>query len=188
MKLRQNKPALLLIDIQKGLDDEEYWGGNRNNKNAEANAGKILQKWRELELPVYHVRHSSVNPDSKLHKNNPGFAFKYEVNPLDDEPVITKNVNSAFIGTDLKEQLDSRGINTVVIIGITTNHCVSTTARMAGNYGYDTYVISDATATFDRIGINGENYDSELVHLTALASLKDEFATILNTEELFHQL
>jgi nicotinamidase-related amidase len=188
MNLRQENPALILIDIQKGFEDEEYWGGNRNNKNAEANAGRILQKWRDLKLPIYHVRHSSVNPDSRLHKNNPGFAFKDEVKPLEDEPVITKNVNSAFIGTGLKEQLDSRGITTLVILGITTNHCVSTTSRMAGNYGYDTYVISDATATFDRIGINGEKYDSELVHLTALASLKDEFATILNTEELFRRL
>nr|ELA7361847.1 isochorismatase family protein [Elizabethkingia anophelis] len=104
------------------------------------------------------------------------------------EPIITKNVNSAFIGTDLKERLDREGINILVITGITTNHCVSTTTRMAGNYGYETYVISDATAAFDRTGINGEKYDSEIIHLTALANLNDEFATVWSSEKLLNEL
>ncbi len=99
-----------------------------------------------------------------------------------------QKVNSAFIGTDLKEKLDLQKINTVVILGITTNHCVSTTTRMAGNFGYETYVVSDATAAFDKVGINGEKYDAGLVHLMALANLSDEFATILNMEELLKKL
>ncbi|REC63566.1 cysteine hydrolase [Chryseobacterium pennae] len=188
MKLRDKKPALLLIDIQKGFLDENYWGGNRNNKDAEKISRKILERWRELNLPVFHVRHSSVNPQSKLHESDPGFEFNDNVLPQNEECIITKNVNSAFIGTDLKEKLDFQKINTVVILGITTNHCVSTTTRMAGNFGYETYVISDATAAFDRIGIQGEKYDAELVHLMALANLNEEFATVLNSEELFEDL
>ncbi|MBL1220057.1 cysteine hydrolase [Chryseobacterium sp. L7] len=188
MNLRDSKPALLLIDIQKGFLDEKYWGGRRNNKDAEETSGIILKKWRELNLPIFHIRHSSVNPQSKLHESDPGFQFNDHVLPLDDEPVITKNVNSAFIGTDLKERIDRLGIDTLVIIGITTNHCVSTTTRMAGNLGYKTYVISDATAAFDRVGINGEKYDAELIHLTALANLNEEFATVWNSEKLLKEL
>lgn len=188
MKLREKIPALLLIDIQKGFLDENYWGGNRNNKDAEIISGKILKKWRELNLPIFHIRHSSTNPQSKLHESDPGFEFNEYVLPQNNECIITKNVNSAFIGTDLKEKLDAQSINTVVIVGITTNHCVSTTTRMAGNFGYDTYVVSDATAAFDRIGINGEKYDAELIHLTALANLNDEFATVMNAEELLKEL
>ena len=184
MKLREKAPALLLIDIQKGFDDENYWGGNRNNIKMEQKSQQILVKWRELNLPIFHIKHSSRNPNSKLHKSNIGFEFKDEVKPINDEPIITKDVNSAFIGTDLKERLDGLKINNLVIIGMTTNHCVSTTARMAGNFGYKTIVISDATATFDRIGINGEKYSSEIIHLTTLANLKDEFAEIINTEQL----
>lgn len=188
MKLRDKKTALILIDIQKGFLDESYWGGNRNNREAEKISGKILERWRELNLPVFHIRHSSAHPQSKLHESDPGFEFNDHVLPQNNECIITKNVNSAFIGTDLKEKLDFQGINTVVILGITTNHCVSTTTRMAGNFGYETYVISDATAAFDRVGIDGEKYDAELVHLMALANLHEEFATVLNAEELLKKM
>ena len=188
MKLREKKPALILIDVQQGFLDEEYWGGNRNNKNAEVICGSILNKWRELELPIFHVRHSSTNPVSRLHESNKGFQFDENVTPIGEEPVITKHVNSGFIGTDLKERLEQEGITTVVIVGITTNHCVSTTTRMAGNFGYETYVISDATAAFDRIGINGEKYDSELIHLTSLANLNEEFATVWDSKKLLNMV
>jgi nicotinamidase-related amidase len=188
MNLRDKRPALILIDFQKGFDKEEYWGGNRNNKNAESNAQHILQQWRNAKLPVFHVRHSSQNPVSLLYKSNPGFEIKDEVKPIDGEMLITKNVNSAFIDTNLKAELDAQNIQCVVIIGLTTNHCVSTTTRMAGNYGYETIVIADATAAFDRTGILAEKYSAEIIHLTSLASLKDEFAEVMNTEQLLENL
>ncbi|UYW01902.1 cysteine hydrolase [Flavobacterium agricola] len=188
MSFLNKNPALLLIDIQKGFLDESYWGGNRNNKNAEEISGSILQKWREYHLPIFHVQHRSTNPKSKLHPSNPGFAFQDTVLPLPNEPIITKHVNSAFIGTNLKQLLDEQQISTLVIVGLTTNHCVSTTTRMAGNYGYETYIISDATAAFNRVGIAGENYDSTLIHLTALANLNDEFATVWNSQQLFKHI
>lgn len=185
MTLKNKKPALLLIDIQKAFLDEEYWGGNRNNKDAELISAKILSYWRENNLPLFHIRHSSTDPNSKLHKSNKGFDFNENVIPLENEIVITKNVNSAFIGTDLKERLDELKITTLVIIGLTTNHCVSTTTRMAGNFEYETYIISDACATFNRIGLNSEVFDSELIHQTSLANLSEEFATIWDSDMLF---
>ena len=184
MNLKDNNTALILIDIQKGFDDEEYWGGNRNNKDAEEKSAIILNKWRKLNLPIFHIIHSSEDPISRLHESHPGFDIKDEVKPINGEPIIIKNVNSAFIGTDLKERLDNQGINKLVIIGLTTNHCVSTTVRMAGNFGFKTYIISDATATFDIIGINGEYFSSEIIHQTALANLNYEFAQVINTEKL----
>ncbi|WP_029272527.1 cysteine hydrolase family protein [Flavobacterium sp. KJJ] len=184
MKLRDKNPALLIIDVQKGFNEEAFWGGNRNNKDAETKMAQILEKWRILKLPIFHIVHSSIHPNSKLHESNPGFEIKDEVKPIKSEPIIVKNVNSAFIGTDLKEKLDEQGITNLVIFGLTTNHCVSTTTRMAGNLGYENFVIADATATFDRIGINGEKFDSELMHQTALASLNEEFAKVINTKKL----
>ncbi|MRX41290.1 isochorismatase family protein [Flavobacterium sp. LC2016-23] len=184
MKLREQHTALIIIDVQKGFNDEDYWGGNRNNKDAELKIAQLLEKWRALKLPVFHIVHSSVHPDSKLHESNPGFEIKEEVQPMEGEPVLVKNVNSAFIGTDLKERLDEQGIHKLVLTGLTTNHCVSTTARMAGNLGFDVLVISDATATFDRAGVNGEKFDSELIHQISLASLHNEFAQVITTEKV----
>lgn len=188
MSLRTQKTALLVIDIQKGFDDIAYWGGARNNPDAEDKAAEILEKWRELNLPVFIVQHRSASPKSLLNPNNPGFELKDAFKPKENETLVVKDVNSAFIGTSLKEQLDTQGIDTVVIVGLTTNHCVSTTTRMAGNYGYNTYLVSDATATFDRTGINGEKYDAETLHLTTMANLHEEFATVLNTEKLIGML
>jgi nicotinamidase-related amidase len=189
MKLtQQDQPALILIDIQKGFDDIAYWGGQRNNPGAEDNAGRLLNFWRQHALPFFHIRHCSSNPNSILAEGNTGNQFKDQVAPKDGEPVIKKNVNSAFIGTNLKEQLDNAGIKKVVIVGLITDHCVSTTTRMAGNYGYDTYIVSDATAAFCKTGIDGQVYSAELIHDTALASLNHEFATVVTTEQLLNGL
>jgi nicotinamidase-related amidase len=144
--------------------------------------------WRAHQIPVYHIKHCSSNPNSRLAEGNTGNDFKDAVRPNASEPIIKKNVNSAFIGTNLRELLDESGIKKVVIVGLTTDHCVSTTTRMAGNYGYDTFIVSDATATFDKIGFDGKKYSAELIHETALASLNNEFATVVNTEELISSL
>ena len=93
-------------------------------------------------------------------------------------------MNSAFIGTNLKEQLDNKEITKLVIVGLTTDHCVSTTTRMAGNFGFNTFIVSDATATFNRKGLDGQNFSAELIHETALASLNEEFATVVTTDYL----
>ena len=174
-------PALILIDIQKGFDDVAYWGGERNNPDAENNAAELLEIWRANHLPIFHIQHCSTNPNSLLNATNPGNEFKEMVKPSIGEPIIKKNVNSAFIGTNLKAQLDEQKINTLVIVGLTTDHCVSTTTRMAGNFGFETFVVSDATATFNKKGVDGQHYSAELIHETALASLNGEFATVVTT-------
>ncbi|GAB5523875.1 MAG: cysteine hydrolase family protein [Roseivirga sp.] len=186
--LKDQKPALILIDLQKGWDDTAHWGGNRNNPHAEKKAVELLKTWRQAGLPVFHVIHSSREAGSRLHPDHPGFAMIDEIVPAENEPVIIKEVNSAFIGTDLKERLEAENINTLVIAGLTTNHCVSTTTRMAGNFGFQVYLIADATATFDRKGLNGEIFPAELVHQTALASLHDEFAQVIDSETVAHML
>ena len=181
---RTDRPALILVDIQKGFDNIEYWGGQRNNPDAEENAGELLRLWRKYHLPIFHIKHCSSNPDSLLNEANEGNDFKDLIKPISSEPIIKKNVNSAFIGTDLKQQLDNLKITKLVIVGLTTDHCISTTTRMAGNLGFDTFLVSDATATFNKKGVEGQNYPAELIHETALASLNGEFARIVTTEFL----
>jgi nicotinamidase-related amidase len=181
---KSDRPALILIDIQKAFENLEYWGGQRNNPNTENNASELLKLWRKNELPIFHIKHCSSNPTSLLNETNEGNEFKDIVKPFSGEPIIKKNVNSAFIGTDLKERLENEKITKLVIVGLTTDHCVSTTTRMAGNFGFDTFLVSDATATFNKKGLDGQNFSAELIHETALASLNGEFATVVTTDFL----
>jgi nicotinamidase-related amidase len=172
--------ALLIIDVQKGLKDPKW--GPRNNPDAEKNIGRLLKHWRASGRPIIHVQHCSTEPESPLRPDRPGCAFKDVVEPQGGEPIFQKTVNSAFIGTELETHLRERGINTLVAVGLTTNHCVSTTVRMAGNLGFTTFVVSDATATFDREGPDGTVYKAAQVHDISLASLHGEFATVVTTE------
>jgi nicotinamidase-related amidase len=182
MKLPE-RAALIVIDVQRAFDDASW--GPRNNPELERNLSALLAVWRKARRPLIHVRHMSREPRSLLRPGQPGNEFKPEVQPLSGERVIEKNVNSAFIGTPLEAELRAAGIDTLVITGIQTNHCVSTTARMAGNLGFRTYVVSDGTATFDRKSHDGGRlFPAELVHAVALADLQGEFATIVDTRAL----
>ncbi|MES5895163.1 MULTISPECIES: cysteine hydrolase family protein [Bacillus cereus group] len=174
--------ALIIIDVQEAFN-LPYWGV-RNNLFAEENMKSLLEEWRKRELLVIHIQHvNKENVESMFHLDAETVRFKKEVRPLPGEIIIQKVVNSAFIGTNLEEQLREQKCNTVVIVGLTTNHCVETTTRMAGNLGFTTYVVSDATATFNRIGPDETEYSAEDIHNMTLVNLHDEFAKIVTTED-----
>ena len=178
--------VLLLIDVQKGFDDPVW--GQRNNPQAEQAMARLLEAWRATDRPVIFIKHLSLLPDSPLRKDHPGCAIKDEVKQCAGELVIWKHVNSAFIGTDLEEHLRQNGYTTLVIVGLTTPHCVSTTARMAGNLGFQTYVVEDATAAFEVTGPHGKHYTAEEVHELSLATIHNEFAEVVDTETILASL
>jgi nicotinamidase-related amidase len=180
------KPTLIVIDVQKEFDDPAW--GERNNPGAERKVAEALRAWRERRAPIIHVRHESPPEEGVFRVGSPGVEFKPEAEPLPDEPVITKHVNSAFIGTDLEERLRARGVDTIALVGLTTDHCVSTTARMAGNLGFETWVLADVAATFAREAPDGELIQAEMMHRTALASLDGEFADVLDTDAAIRRL
>jgi nicotinamidase-related amidase len=174
-------PTLLLIDVQRAWEDPSW--PERNIPDAEARVADLLTAWREVDAPVVHVRHESLERDGLFRRGTESFEFKAEVMPLPGEPVVEKQVNSGFIGTDLEERLGAAGAETVVIAGLTTDHCCSTTARMAGNLGFETWFVSDATATHARGG-----FDAETIHRTALASIDEEFCEVLDSSEAIRRL
>jgi nicotinamidase-related amidase len=174
--------ALILIDVQQAFRDPRW--GERNNPEAESNIGRLLEAWRNSGRPIRHVVHDSVEPNSLLRPESPGNAIQAVAAPKAGEPVYRKHVNSAFIGTSLEKDLRQDGIGTLVIVGLTTNHCVSTSARMAGNLGFNTYVVSDATASFARPALDGSSRSAEAVHSAALSDLHGEFATVVDTAEI----
>ena len=174
--------ALLVVDVQAGFDDESW--GSRNNPAAESNVEKLIAKWRLTGRPVVFVRHDSVLSDSPLRPGQPGNEFKSVISGEADL-LVTKHVNSAFYGEpDLDGWLRDQGITGVAITGITTNHCCETTARMAGNLGYDTLFVLDATHTFDRSDIDGEIITADEIARMTASNLQGEFADVVMTADL----
>jgi len=176
-------PTLIVIDVQRALDDPSH--GERSNPDAERNIARVIEAWRESGAAVIHVRHESEGlfaPGSDTSEVKP------EAMPRDGEPVLTKNTNSAFVGTDLEQRLRAERVEAVAIVGLTTDHCVSATVRTASDLGFETWVLADATAAHERRTFNGERISAETMHRTALASLHGEFAEVLETDEALARL
>jgi nicotinamidase-related amidase len=174
--------ALLLIDVQVGVDVLSHWGGSngrRNNPDAEAKMSQLLANWRKAKLQVAFTRHDSRETASPLKFSLPTGAQKPGFEPAAGEIVVEKDVNSGFIGTDLEIQLRRAKISRLAIVGFFTNFCVETTTRMAGNLGFDTYLIEDCCSASNRIGPDGVDRDPELVHAMTVANLHGEFCTAI---------
>ena len=182
--------ALLVIDVQDGFDDTAYWGPT-SNPAAEQNIAALLRIWREQGRgPVVVVRHDSTSPQSPLHPRARGNRVQGLVGADDADLLVTKQVNSAFLGDpDLRAWLDAAGIRDLVLCGIQTNMCVETTARMGGNLGFAVTVVLDATRTFDLAatvpgaGVVTLSAD-ELMRATAVNLAGGGFAAIATTAEV----
>lgn len=180
---RQSTTALIVVDVQRAFDEWQAAGKRRNNPEAVLRIADLLDAFRTQHAPIFHIRHEGTRPASSFLPGGTGFPVKDEARERDGEPVIVKRVNSAFIGTDLESRLRAAGIKAVVICGATTNHCVETTTRMAGNLGFDTRLVRDATWTFDRVGPDGEAHSAEAIHAMTLSNLNGEFARIVTAAE-----
>jgi nicotinamidase-related amidase len=176
--------ALLIIDVQKGIDEVSHWGGNRNNPEAEGNIKVLLHAWRKIGLPVFIIKHCSLSPQSPFYPHQKGNELKDFVTLLESEELIQKETANAFLRTPLIEKLAEKDIQHLYITGFVTNNSIEATARMAGELGFKTTVISDATACFNKTGVDGTVYSAELIHQISLSNLKDEYAAITTTQQV----
>jgi nicotinamidase-related amidase len=174
--------ALIVIDMQKAIDDPSW--GQRNNPDAERDVAALLQAWRTSQRPIYHIRHDSAELGSHYRPGQPGNEFKPEAKPLSGETVIPKRTNSAFIGTDLEARLRAAGQNLLIVAGVITNNSVEATVRMAGNLGFDTFLVEDACFTFARKDWNGMLRTASEVHAISLANLDGEYCVVTTTAEV----
>jgi len=177
-----SQAALILIDLQRAIDDPSW--GVRNNLHAESNARALLEKWRGLAAPIFHVRHDSTEPNSTYRPGQPGNEFKPEVAPLAGEPVVVKQVNSAFVGTNLEALLRAAEITELVICGVITNNSVETTVRHGANLGFSITLVEDACFTFGRTDYHRRPRSADEVHAMSLANLEGEYCRITQTSEL----
>jgi nicotinamidase-related amidase len=174
--------ALILIDIQKAIDHPSW--GRRNNLDAEKNVAALLQSWRNSQRSIYHIRHDSTEPASHYRPGQPGNEFKPEVQPLPGETVIAKRTNSAFIGTDLEARLRAAKQTVLIVAGVVTNNSVETTVRMAGNLGFNTFLVEDGCFTFARKDWTGTLRAASEVHSMSLANLDGEYCMVTRTAEV----
>ncbi|TCR61451.1 cysteine hydrolase family protein [Bosea sp. BK604] len=176
--------ALIVIDVQKAFEEIAANGVQRNNPQAEVRIADLLAAFRAAGVAIIHIRHASLEPASRFRAGAPGYQVSDVARERPGEPVVVKHVNSSFIGTDLEQRLRDAGLSTLVIVGATTNHCVETTTRMAGNLGFDARLVRDATWTFARTGPDGEHHRAEAIHAMTLSNLSDEFAEIVTAEQI----
>lgn len=183
MSIDLDAAVLLAIDMQKAFDAPPW--PCRWNHAVDANGLALLAAWRASKRPIIHVRHDSVQPGSTLSPGMPGNDFRPGFGPVNGEPLITKSVNSAFIGTDLEAHLKKLGAKHVIAFGISTDMCVSTTVRMGANLGWDMILVPDACDCFDLpCPYGGAWIPAEQVHTTHVATLAYEFCRIIQTSEL----
>jgi nicotinamidase-related amidase len=173
--------VLLVIDVQKAIDaDYHAVDGPRNNPDAEQNIARLLAAWRGARRPIIHIRHDSTSPSSAYRPGQPGNEFKEEVLPAPGEKIIAKRTNSAFIGTPLEQYLRESGFQTLLITGVATNNSVEATVRMAGNLGFETYLVEDACFTFARRDYHGRLWTADEVHSLSIANLDGEYCTVIS--------
>ena len=174
--------ALIVIDVQDGLDDPQY--GPRNNPDAERRIAELLAIWRKNSLPVIFGQYLSTRIDSPLRPGSSGTAIKRMVAPVAGERVMEKTVNSMFKGTGLDEHLHKLGVRKLVLVGLATDACISASAREAKDLGYATTVVEDACATFDRCDLKGELLLATQVHEMELSILQAGGVTICSAAKV----
>ena len=174
--------VLLIVDVQKAIDAGYHAAdGPRNNPDAERNIARLLAAWRRQRRPIIHIRHDSTFSTSAYRPGQVGNEFKDEVAPAAGETIIAKRTNSAFIGTDLERRLREAGHTALVITGVSTSNSVEATVRMAGNLGFETYLVADACFTFARRDFYGRLRAADEVHAMSLANLDNEYCKVLDT-------
>jgi nicotinamidase-related amidase len=175
--------ALLIIDIQ----NDYFPGGAMELEGADAagaNAGKLLQKFRNDGLPILHVRHLSVRPGSSFFlPGTKGADIHQSVTPVPGEVVVEKNFPNSFRNTKLEENLKSQGIKNLVVAGMMTHMCVDATVRQAADLGYKVTLLGDACATRAQT-YAGEKVPAKQVHAAFLAALNGFYAKVIPTHEL----
>jgi nicotinamidase-related amidase len=178
-----DRAVLLPVDMQQAFDRPPW--PRRWNPDVDANGLQLLAAWRAAGRPIIHVRHDSVQPGSTLAPELPGNDFRPGFGPQGDEALITKSVNSAFIGTDLDQRLRKLGAKHVVTFGISTDMCVSTTVRMGANLGWEMVLVPDACDCFDLPDPTGDGWISAAdVQRAHVATLAFEFCRIVSTKEV----
>lgn len=176
--------ALLCIDYEL-----EFFAGNLavpHGPQAVMQGARLVAWADEHKLPVYHVHHVATDPDAKLFSPKTGMtAFHPDVEPKPHHHVISKHLPSAFAETNLETMLRANSIDTLVVAGFMTHMCVTSAVCDAYYRGFRVVVAADACADRNIRAHDGNGIIPYLaIHRTALATLADRFADVMDTEDV----
>jgi len=178
------KTALLVIDVQMALANEDANGTERSCLEAEANIASLLEKFRGSGDHVIHIHHHGTDPEDPFHPDAPGSAVQPVAAPANGEPIIIKTGSSGFVGTVLQDVLKDAGIEQVILCGATANHCVESTTRSAADLGFRPIYAADAVWTYGLTGPDGASHSAEQIHSVSMATLEGEIASVMRTKDI----
>lgn len=174
--------ALVVIDIQN-----EYFTGKLPIPDGLAvvrNANRLIALADKHGMPVFHIQQWS-SPSRPLFTQNTVMAeFHSEVQRATHHVTIRKTYASSFASTDLHQQLQARGVKTLIVSGLMTNNCVAATAFDGVANGYQVIISSDASATRDIDAWDGGTVNHKDLHRAVLTGMSDAIAEIRSTSEI----
>ena len=168
----EKKTALVVIDVQ-----EFYFPGGAipldHPEAASRNCAKLLGKFRKDNQLIVHVGHNASK----------GASFHPDVAPTEGEKVVMKDEVNAFNGTDLLQYLRENKVERLVICGMQTHMCVEGAVRAAYDLGFECILVRDACAT-RALTFGGKTIAADDLHLSTLATLDRNYATVVDAETL----
>jgi len=176
------KKLLMIIDIQNDYFDDGTMTLS-GSAAASENAKKLLETFRNNNLPVIHVQHIASRPMATFFlPGTKGAEIHCSVKPYSTEKLIVKHFPNSFRDTDLLEYLKKNEITDLVICGMMTHMCIDATVRAAKDNGFTITVIGDACATKD-LEINGHDVKTDQVQTSFLAALNYFYAMVSTTDQ-----
>ncbi|WP_234121646.1 cysteine hydrolase family protein [Clostridium hydrogenum] len=143
--------VLLVIDTQKLIVNQKLYEFDKFISNVK----RIIHEARENNIEVIYVRHDD-GEGTELTKGTDGFEIYEEFQPMENEKIFDKNVNSAFKGTGLLEYLRDKGEKNIIIVGLQTDYCIDATIKCGFEHGFNVIVPAHANTTVDNKFMSSE--------------------------------
>jgi nicotinamidase-related amidase len=142
---------LLVVDVQTALIKEHPY----NEEKVIENIKRLISIARDSNKEVLYVRHDD-GIGEELEYGTDGWQIYNEIAPNKDEKVFEKKYNSAFFKTGLKEYLETKKIDTIILTGLQTEYCIDATLKSAFDNGYNVIIPEQTNTTFDNEYLSGE--------------------------------
>lgn len=179
-KPRLSESAVIVVDAQ-----QEYVDGNLplfGVGEALDEIKQLLERARKLDIPIFHVVHHAPEGAPVFDPKGRFVEIAEPASPRGDEPVISKNLPSSFVGTNLKELIEQTKRRNLIVTGFMTHMCIDATTRSAMDLGFAPTVIASACATRDLCSSTGSLISAKTLHESSLAALSDLIAGIVNRQ------